>query len=56
MRKEERGNQELGTRRVEEPPAPPPRPERPPAQMRLFPEVTAVLRLDPNRLRRIAYL
>jgi hypothetical protein len=57
MRKGERGEQELGPRQAEERPAPRPNPEtHHPTQMRLFPEIAAVPRLDPGRLRRIAYL
>ena len=57
MRKGERGEQELGPRRTEERPASRPNPEpHHPIQMRLFPEMVAAPRVDPGRLRRIAYL
>jgi hypothetical protein len=48
---------ELNPRRPEERPAPRPDAEpHHPAQMRLFPEIAAAPRPDPDRLRRIAYL
>ncbi len=57
MGKGERGDQGLGPRRTEERPAARPDPERhDPTQMRLFPELAAAPRIDPSRLRRIAYL
>ena len=57
MQKGERGDQELGPRRTEERPAARPNPEpHIPTQMRLFPEMAPAPRVDPGRLRRIAYL
>ena len=57
MRKGEREDQEVGLRRSEERPAVRPTPEpHHPTQMRLFPEIVAAPRVDPGRLRRIAYL
>jgi hypothetical protein len=53
----EQGDQEVRPERPDETPAPRRTPERPhPVQMRLFPEISATPRLDPDRLRRIAYV
>ncbi len=57
MRKGERGDQELRPQQSEEQPTARPNPEpHPPTQMRLFPEMAPAPRIDPGRLRRIAYL
>ena len=57
MRKGERVDQELAPRRAEERPAARPNPEpHIPTQMHLFPEMAPAPRVDPGRLRRIAYL
>ncbi len=57
MRKGEYEDRELNPRQSEERPAPRPNAEpHHPTQMRLFPEIAAAPRPDPDRLRRIAYL